>query len=64
VLLNPWKRARQLKGIITSLQDLVKSLQQVIETQGKLIVALRSQIDALTTVKATVTSPASGEYLN
>jgi hypothetical protein len=62
--LNPWKRARQIKKIITSLQDLVKSLQQVIETQGKLIAAQRLQIELLTTEKNTVDAPAASTYLN
>jgi hypothetical protein len=64
VTLNPFKRARQLRAIITSLQDLVKSMQKVIETQGKVIVAQQSQIEALTTVKATVAGPGAGQYLN
>jgi hypothetical protein len=64
MFLNPWKRARQLRGIITSLQTFIGTLQKVIETQGKVIAAQRLQIEALTTVKATVTTPARGEYLN
>jgi hypothetical protein len=42
----------------------VKSLQTVIEAQGKVIAAQRSQIEALTTVKATVAGPGAGQYLN
>jgi hypothetical protein len=64
MFLSPWKRARQLRGIVSSLQTFIGTLQKVIETQGKVIAIQRSQIDTLTTVKATVTSPASGEYLN
>jgi hypothetical protein len=45
--LNPWKRARQLRGIITSLQDLVKSLQKVIETQSQFIALQQTRIDTL-----------------
>jgi hypothetical protein len=57
-MLNPWKRVRLLAGIITGLQELVKSLQKVIETQGKLIATQRRQIELLTTDKNTVVAPA------
>jgi hypothetical protein len=62
--MNPWKRVRLLAGIITNLRDFVKSLQAVIETQGKLIVTQRRQIELLTTEKNTVVNPAVGRYLS
>lgn len=67
--LNPWKRARELRelrGINTSLQDLVKSLQKVISTQNQFIALQQVRIDTLlrATEKQPVTDPGAGQYLN
>ena len=66
-MLNPWKQIRLLRGIISSLQDLVKSLQTVITTQGKMIALQQTRIDTLlrATVENTpVVDPRPGKFLN
>jgi len=68
MMLNPWKRARQLRNIITSLQDLVKSLQKVIETQNQFLALQQTRIDTLlraATVKDdSVVEVSVNKYLN
>ena len=65
--LNPWKRVRLLRGIITSLQSLVTSLQSVITTQGKMITLQQTRIDTLlraTVEKTSVVDVNVNKYLN
>lgn len=62
--LNPWRQVRQLRGIIGTSQSITKSLQSVIDSQGKLIAFQNARIEALTTVKTPVADPGLGEYLS
>jgi hypothetical protein len=67
-MLNPWKQVRLLRGIIISLQDLVKSLQTVITTQGKMIALQQTRIETLlraaTVEKTSVVDLTANKFLN
>jgi hypothetical protein len=62
--LNPWKQVRQLRGIIATLHNVIKSLQAVNDSQAKLIAFQNARIEALTIEKTPVAAPGAGKYLN
>jgi uncharacterized coiled-coil protein SlyX len=63
--LNPWKRVRQLRCVIQSLQACIATLQKVIATQGQMITLQQTRIDLLT-AKASVEQPSldANKFIN